>query len=97
MARPARTPEGRESQLVNMAMLQAEQQLRDGTAPPSVLVHFLRLGSMREELERLKMTREIELLQAKRENLDTMKELETLYNQAIEAHRSYRSSADEDV
>ena len=50
--RPALTPEAREGQLVSLAVDLAEQQLRDGTASSQVITHYLKLGSMREKLER---------------------------------------------
>lgn len=96
MARPARTPEGRESQMINMAMQLAEKQLQEGTASTNVIVHFLRLGSIREQLEREKIAKEVELLQAKRESYEEGKQLEALYNEAVQAMQSYRPH-DEDV
>ena len=44
----ALTPEDRESQLIAAAVNLAEKQLRDGTASPSVITHYLRLASGKE-------------------------------------------------
>ena len=51
--RTAMTPEGREGQMVALAVDLAERQLREGTASSQVITHFLKLGSERERLERL--------------------------------------------
>jgi hypothetical protein len=49
--RPAMTEEGRESQMVSLAMDLAETQIVDGTASAQVITHYLKLGSSREKLE----------------------------------------------
>ena len=41
---PALTVEARENQLISAAIDLAEKQILDGTASPSVLVHYLKLG-----------------------------------------------------
>lgn len=87
--RPARTPEARESQLINMAMDLAEKQLADGTASATVIAQVLKMGSMREKLEREKLERENEHLRAKTESLQSMKEMEIRYKEAMDAFRSY--------
>lgn len=37
---PPLTPEGKENQMISLAMDCAESQLRDGTASSAVIVHF---------------------------------------------------------
>lgn len=49
---PADNPESREKQLINKAINLAEKQIDEGTASPSIIAHFLKLGSEREKLER---------------------------------------------
>lgn len=87
--RPAETPEARENQLISLAYDVAEQRLRDGSATSQEVVHFLRLGSTKskEELEKLKS--ENELLRAKTEAIETAKNIESLYKEAIEAMKTY--------
>lgn len=89
------TPEDRESQLIAAAVNLAEKQLREGTASPSVITHYLRLASGKERLEREKLERENELLRAKAEAYESSKKTEELYANAIKAMRSY-SGATED-
>lgn len=86
---PAMTEEGREKQLVSLAVDLAEKQLREGTASSQVIVHYLKLGSSREKMEMEKMRHENELLRAKSEALDSAKRSDELFAKAIEAMRSY--------
>lgn len=87
--RPATTPEGRENQLISLAVDLVEKQLRDGTASAQVISHYLKLGSSREALEQERLTKENELLQAKAEAMASQKRIEELYESAIAAMRAY--------
>lgn len=87
--RPALTPEARENQLISLAVDLAEQQLREGTASSQVITHYLKLGSIREKLEREKLQEENKLLKAKTEQLQSMKHVEELYSEALAAMRNY--------
>lgn len=95
--RPALTPEAREQQLVSLAVDLAEQQLIDGTASSQVITHFLKLGSSRADLERAKLEHETKLLEAKTEAIQSQKNMEELYSQAIAALKSYSSQDDDDA
>lgn len=86
---PAMTPEGRENQLISLAVDLAEQQLLNGTASAQVITHYLKLGTTKEKLEKEKLARENELLEAKAENLKSQKKTEELYENAIKAMRVY--------
>ena len=87
---PAKTPASRENQLVSLAMELAEEQIRTGRASAQVITHFLKLGTEREKLERVRLERENKLLDAKVENLESQARSEELYTKAIEAMRSYQ-------
>ena len=87
--RPARTPEGRENQMVALAMDLAEKRLREGTATSQEIVHYLKLGTSREKLEQERLARENELLQAKVEAIASAARTEELYKNALQAMRSY--------
>ena len=88
--KPATTPEGRENQLVSLATDLAERQLREGTASAQVISHFLKMGSIREDLERQRLTNENTLLQAKADALASQSRIEELMKDAIDAMRSYK-------
>ena len=81
---PALTREGRENQLIDLAIDQAEKELREGTASSQVLVHYLKLAS----------TREIELLRAKKDAARAEVERGELYKKAVEAMRRYQGAED---
>ena len=93
--RPAITPEGREMQLINLAMDLVEQRLRDGTASSQETTHFLKLGSTRNQLEIKKLERETELLEVKKESLESSARMEKLYSDAMEAMKTYSGQIDD--
>lgn len=93
---PALTTEARESQLVTYAIDLAERQLREGTASSAVIVHYLKLGSSKEKLEREKLQKENELLKAKTEALQSAKRVEELYSNALKAMKIYSGENDDD-
>lgn len=90
--RPASTPEGRENQLIALAIDLAEKQLMEGTASSQVISHFLKLGSTKERLEKEKLASETALLSAKKTRLESEDRIEALYENALNAMRSYSSS-----
>lgn len=94
---PATTPEGRENQLVALAVDLAEQQLSEGTASAQVITHYLKLGSTREKLEQERLVKENELLQAKVESMASVKRIEELYETALNAMRTYAGQEIDDL
>lgn len=94
--RPALNPESRENQLVSLAVDLAEQQLRDGTASSQVITHYLKLGSMRERLERERLEEENKLLRAKTKAIESAEEVKVLYEEALKAMRNYSGQGDPD-
>lgn len=93
---PPLTPEARENMLISLAMDRAEEQLRDGTASAQVIVHYLRLGTQKDRLEREQLSKKNELLNAKTEAIKSAKDTERLYAEAMKAFRSYSMDSDED-
>lgn len=87
--RPATTLDGRENQMISLAVDLAEKQLREGTASAQVVTHFLRLGTSRERLEQEKLQKENELLQSRTEQIASAARVEELYTTALNAMRSY--------
>ena len=55
----------KEKQMTAKAITLVERQLEEGTAPPSVLMHYLRLSSSREKEELKKLRAEVSLAEAK--------------------------------
>lgn len=93
---PARTPEGRENQLINLAVDEAEKRLRNGTASSQLIVTLLKLASTRAKLELEKLRSDVALQNAKKEELENKVSNNDLYAKALEAFRSYKGVMDED-
>lgn len=87
--RPATTPEAREKQLISLAVDLAEKQLAEGTASAQVITHYLKLGTTRENLEKEKLQLENEFLRVKAEAVASTGRIEALYEDALNAMRSY--------
>ncbi len=94
---PALTPEARENQMIALAVDLAEKQLIEGSAAPSVITHFLKLGTVKSQVELEKLKRENELLEAKTKSLESAQHSEELYRKAIKAMGIYSGKeSDED-
>ena len=94
--RPALTPEARENQMVSLAVDLAEKQLLEGTASSQVITHYLKLGSMRERLERERLAEENKLLRAKTKALEDSADSKEMFAEAIKAFKNYSGNGDED-
>lgn len=92
-APPARTPENRENQLIEKAYQVVEQRLNDGTASAQEIVHFLRLGTAKANLEKQKLEAETKLIQVKQEVAESTKRSEEKYQEALDAFRLYNGQA----
>lgn len=88
-SRPAMSPEAYENRLINKAYKAVEKRIESGEATAAELVHFLRQGSIKEQLELEKLKKENELLKAKTESIASQKEVKELYAEAINAFRRY--------
>lgn len=93
---PALDPDAREAQLINLAMNRAEEQLQAGTASSQVITHFLRLATEKTKLERDKIAAEVALANAKVDAIRAQQTSEQMYQEALEAFRSYSNTADFD-
>lgn len=86
---PARTIESRENQVIRLAYDLVEEKIRKKTATAQELIYFLKMGSSLSQLERAKLEKELQLLQAKTESLQSQKNVEQLYTEAMTAFRKY--------
>lgn len=89
---PAVGLEAREDQLIGLAVNQAENMLRSGNAPTQIVVHYLRLATTRNQLEKEKLRKENILLEAKASAIESAARSEELYTRAIAAMREYSGS-----
>lgn len=86
---PATTLEGREDQLIAAAMDLVEKRIDEGTASAQETVHFLKLGTVREQLERSKLKAENEMLSARVKDMEGRQNSEGLYAAALAAFKGY--------
>lgn len=86
---PARTPKERENQLINLAMDVAQKQLEDGSASSQVITHFLKLGTVREQLENDKLRGQLEMAKAQIDEIQSKRDVKDLYKKAIDAMKLY--------
>lgn len=95
--RPALSADDREKQMIGYAVDLAEKMLIEGTAPPSVIQHYLRLGSPTHQLEKEALIAKNQLLRAKAEAIQKADDLDKLFKDAMDAIGVYRGSNDEDL
>ena len=91
----AATQEARERQLIAMAYDLAEQRMRDGTASSQEVVHFLRMGSQKDRLEKEIMGEQKKLVTAKAGAYESARNLETMISEAMEMFKVYNGKGEE--
>ena len=92
---PELDPDAREQQMINLAVRQAEMQLREGTAPAQIVTHYLKLATAREKKELEILEKQAQLITAKTEALESAKRIEELYAEAINAMKMYNGQDDD--
>lgn len=85
----ARSPEARENQLINLAYEEAEERIRNGTATSQLLTFFLKLGTMREQMEMERLRSDLRVAEAKIRQMDSQNNLEEMFTKAINAMKRY--------
>lgn len=93
---PAMTQDAREKQLICMAYDLAEIRMRNGTASSQEVVHFLRMGSQRDKLEKEIMGEQKKLVTAKAGAYASARNLETMISEAMEMFKLYNGKGEED-
>lgn len=91
----ASTPEGRENELIDMAYNEVARRIANHEATSAELVHFLKMGSEKERLERSKLEAEMELQRVKAEAIVEGRSMESIAADAMEAMKRYSGVEDE--
>lgn len=86
--------ESQENKLISLAMKQAEIELEETRASSQIVTHFLKLGSLRYELELERAKLENKLIEAKIRHEDSATEIKDLYGSVLEALKSYTPPKD---
>lgn len=84
-----KTPEARENYLIDLAFNLTERMLRDGTATSQMITHFLRLATVKEQLENEKLRSDLRLAEAKIQQIESQEDIKELYAEALQAMKSY--------
>ena len=96
MARTAKQPQNHptslkeaEDELIALALDQAREQLKNGTASASTLNYYLKLAGTRERIEREVLETQIKLLEAKARSIERSETETQAYLDAIEVMKNY--------
>lgn len=87
--------ESRENQIIRLAYDLLEERFRKKTASAAEVTTAVKLGSSIAQLEKEKLRRETEMLEAKAEQLKSQKRVEELYAKAMTAYRTYSGQEEE--
>lgn len=93
---PARTPEAREAQLINLAVDEVERRLMNGTVSSQILTVLLKLATTKYQLEIEKIRSDISLQRAKEQEIEDKVSNSDLYAQALKAFKEYKGDLDEE-
>lgn len=93
---PARTPEARENQLINMAVDETERRLRNGTISSQLLAILLKLATTRAQLELEKLKSDIALQKAKETEIVERSSDRELFEEALKAFTTYKGGSIDD-
>lgn len=93
---PYYSPEDAENLAISLAYDLVLERLRDGTATSQETVHFLKLGSSRNQAEMEKLREENTLLKAKTNAIKSAGNLEKLYANVISAIKKYNGISEEE-
>ena len=94
--RPGLTPEADENQLISLSIDAAKKMLIEGRAPTSIVLHYLKLATSKERLDRELKEKQKELMEAKRQALESQAKVEQLYVDAMKAMRKYGGQDDDE-
>ena len=92
----ASTPEGWENELIYMSYNEVAWRIANHTATSAELVHFLKMGSEKERLEREKLEADMDLQRVKAEAIIEGRTMESIAKEAIEAFKRYSGYEDEE-
>ena len=89
---PATDTESRENQLISLAVEAAERGLLKPNPSNQIVLHYLKLGTTKLQLEKEKLKKENLLLESKTRAIDAAAKNDELYAQAISAMQIYSGS-----
>lgn len=93
--RPGKTIDAVENEMISLAMDETRRRIKDGSASSQLLVHFVKEGTVRAQLEKERLTHEVELVKARTEGLKSAARVEDLMTKALKAMKTYSGHDDE--
>lgn len=90
---PAVSPESQEQRLINLSYQRAEEMLTNGTAPPSIITHFLKMGSSTQKTATRLQESQAALAESKASSIKQAESNKEVAEAAIEALKGYTSSS----
>lgn len=93
---PILSVEARENHMISIADAEAEKRILSGKASDSLLLHYLKLGTTKIELEKEKLEADRDLAKAKVESIEQGKRTEEAYIAAIKAMSVYTGNGEEE-
>ena len=93
---PTLSVEARENHMISIADAEAEKRILSGKASDSLLLHYLKLGTTKIELEKEKLEADRDLAKAKVESIEQGKRTEEAYIAAIKAMSVYTGNGEEE-
>ena len=92
---PALTIEARENQLISASIDEAERRIKNGKASDSLLIHYLRLGTTKMQLEKEKIASEVELKKAQVQAINEAASAKSMFEDAIRAMGIYTGTTED--
>lgn len=89
------TPEAIEQEIISMAVDEIKKRISSGTASSQLLAIYGKEGTVKAQLERRKLEKELELLEAKTKALNDSADIKELTDEALKAFRKYSGADDE--
>lgn len=87
---PATSPQSQEQRCISLSYQLAEQMLEDGTAPPSIVAHFLKMGSSSQQIDTELKSNQAVLAKSKAESITAAESNKDVAEKAIEALKGYK-------
>jgi hypothetical protein len=87
---PPLTSEAYENKLIDLAMRDAEEKLKAGKAPTTMVLHFLKLGTTKAALD-------LERMRAETAAIEAQGRTEELFEEALKAFAGYKPTELKDV
>lgn len=89
---PAKNPEARMNQLINLAVNCAEEKLTNGTASSQIITLLLNLATTKAQLELEKLRADVQVQNAKVKQYEDNKDIKEMYSKALVALKQYQGN-----